>query len=64
MTMLSTGALSASNLRPSCFCMSVKMEDEDQSLIAAANHNGGRDNITVLIVGFPLGIERRKPRRT
>jgi PPM family protein phosphatase len=35
-----------------------------QSLIAAANHNGGRDNITVLIVGFPLGIERRKPRRT
>jgi protein phosphatase len=34
-----------------------------QSLIAAANHNGGRDNITVLIVGFPKGVERRKPRR-
>ncbi len=34
-----------------------------QSLINAANHNGGRDNITVLLLAFPKGIERRKPRR-
>jgi protein phosphatase len=33
-----------------------------QSLINAANHNGGRDNITVLLLAFPNGIERRKPR--
>lgn len=34
-----------------------------QSLINAANHNGGRDNITVLLLAFPNGIDRRKPRR-
>jgi PPM family protein phosphatase len=34
-----------------------------QSLINAANHNGGRDNITVLLLAFPQGIDRRKPRR-
>jgi protein phosphatase len=35
-----------------------------QSLINAANHNGGRDNITVLLLAFPNGIDRRKPRHT
>ncbi|MCU1320528.1 MAG: protein serine/threonine phosphatase [Acidobacteriaceae bacterium] len=35
-----------------------------QSLITAANHSGGRDNITVLLLAFPKGIERRKPRAT
>ena len=34
-----------------------------KALITAANHHGGRDNITVLIVAFPNGVERRKPRR-
>jgi protein phosphatase len=34
-----------------------------KSLITAANHNGGRDNITVLLLAFPKGIERRKPKR-
>ncbi|CAN5759199.1 Stp1/IreP family PP2C-type Ser/Thr phosphatase [soil metagenome] len=31
-----------------------------QSLITAANNAGGRDNITVLLLAFPKGIERRK----
>jgi PPM family protein phosphatase len=35
-----------------------------QTLINAANQHGGRDNITVLLVGFPKGIERRKRRHT
>ena len=35
-----------------------------KALITAANHHGGRDNVTVLLVAFPQGIERRKPRRT
>jgi serine/threonine protein phosphatase PrpC len=35
-----------------------------QTLINAANLHGGRDNITVLLVGFPNGIERRKYRHT
>ena len=35
-----------------------------KALITAANHHGGRDNITVLLVAVPTGIERRKPRRT
>ncbi len=35
-----------------------------KALITAANHHGGRDNVTVLLVAFPKGIERRKPRRT
>jgi protein phosphatase len=35
-----------------------------QALINAANQHGGRDNITVLIVAFPQGIERRRPRHT
>ncbi len=34
-----------------------------KALITAANHHGGRDNVTVLLVAFPRGIERRKPRR-
>jgi serine/threonine protein phosphatase PrpC len=34
-----------------------------QYLINAANHNGGRDNVTVLLIAFPQGIDRRKPRR-
>jgi PPM family protein phosphatase len=35
-----------------------------KALITAANHHGGRDNITVLLIAFPQGVERRKPRRT
>ena len=35
-----------------------------KSLVTAANHHGGRDNVTVLLVAFPQGVERRKPRRT
>jgi serine/threonine protein phosphatase PrpC len=35
-----------------------------QTLINAANLHGGRDNITVLLVAFPNGIERRRPRHT
>jgi PPM family protein phosphatase len=35
-----------------------------QTLITAANLHGGRDNITVLLVAFPKGIERRRPRHT
>jgi PPM family protein phosphatase len=35
-----------------------------KALITAANHHGGRDNVTTLLVAFPEGIERRKPRRT
>jgi PPM family protein phosphatase len=34
-----------------------------KTLIAAANYHGGRDNITVLLLAFPQGIERRKPKR-
>ena len=34
-----------------------------KTLITAANHHGGRDNVTVLLVAFPHGVERRKPRR-
>jgi PPM family protein phosphatase len=33
-----------------------------QALIDAANAKGGSDNITVLLVASPKGIERRKPR--
>ncbi len=35
-----------------------------QTLVNAANLHGGRDNITVLLVAFPKGIERRRPRHT
>jgi PPM family protein phosphatase len=35
-----------------------------KSLVIATNHHGGRDNVTVLLVAFPQGVERRKPRRT
>ncbi len=31
-----------------------------KALVVAANQNGGRDNITVLLLAFPHGIERRK----
>ena len=34
-----------------------------KALIKAANDHGGRDNITVLLLAFPQGVERRKPRR-
>ena len=35
-----------------------------KALITAANQHGGHDNVTVLLVAFPQGVERRKPRRT
>jgi serine/threonine protein phosphatase PrpC len=35
-----------------------------QALINAANNNGGHDNITVLLLAFHKGIERRKSRRS
>jgi serine/threonine protein phosphatase PrpC len=34
-----------------------------KALITAANHHGGRDNITVLLLAFPQGIERRQRKR-
>jgi protein phosphatase len=35
-----------------------------KSLVTAVNHHGGRDNVTVLLVAFPNGVDRRKNRRT
>jgi serine/threonine protein phosphatase PrpC len=35
-----------------------------KTLVAAANQNGGRDNVTVLLLAFPHGIERRKPKQS
>ena len=41
-----------------------ELGDEDIATVLADIHTGGRDNITVLLLAFPQGVERRKTKHT